>query len=214
MTSSPVITSVVFDFGGVIITTITEKIQRIADTLGCPMRQLHSIMMGPQHESGDHPWHRMERGELPRDELQGLIAPLAAVEGVHFQGNEFETLLLNNTYNINHYVLEHIGALKERGYKTGLLTNGMREFHDYLVTIVPEELFDVYIDSALVGMRKPEPRIFELTLQELGVKDPQEVVFLDDFMGNIEGARAAGMQVIHVSDPRVALDELEAMLTA
>jgi putative hydrolase of the HAD superfamily len=90
----------------------------------------------------------------------------------------------------------------------------MREFHPHLVTIVPEEMFDVYIDSALVGMRKPEPRIFELTLQELGVADPREVVFLDDFMGNIEGARAAGMQVIHVGDPRVALDELEAMLNA
>jgi FMN phosphatase YigB (HAD superfamily) len=51
-------------------------------------------------------------------------------------------------------------------------------------------------------------------LQELGVADPREVVFLDDFMGNIEGARAAGMQVIHVGDPRVALDELEAMLNA
>ncbi len=214
MTSSPAITSVVFDFGGVIITTITEKIQRIADSLGCPMPQLHSIMMGPQHESGDHPWHRMERGEVARDDLQGLIAPIAAAEGVHFQGNEFETLLLNSTYNINHYVLDHIAGLKERGYKTGLLTNGMREFHDHLVTIVPEELFDVYIDSALVGMRKPEPRIFEHTLQELGIINPAEVVFLDDFMGNIEGARAAGMQVIHVGDPRVALEELEAMLHA
>ena len=85
MTSSPAITSVVFDFGGVIITTITEKIQRIADSLGCPMPQLHSIMMGPQHESGDHPWHRMERGEVARDDLQGLIAPIAAAEGVHFK---------------------------------------------------------------------------------------------------------------------------------
>ena len=74
MSSSPAITSVVFDFGGVIITTITEKIQRIADSLGCPMPQLHSIMMGPQHESGDHPWHRMERGELARDDLQGLTS--------------------------------------------------------------------------------------------------------------------------------------------
>ena len=51
-------------------------------------------------------------------------------------------------------------------------------------------------------------------MQELGVSNPAEVVFLDDFMGNIEGARAAGMQVIHVGDPRKALDELEVMLRA
>jgi len=212
MNSSPPITTVVFDFGGVIITTIAKTIGIIAEGLNCPSSQLHTILMGPQHESGNHPWHRMERGEIARDDLQDLVAPLAAAEGVTLKGNEFRLLLQENMFDVNDYVLHHIASLRERGYKTGLLTNGMREFHERLRTIVPVELFDAYIDSSIVGMRKPEPRIFEYTLAELGVAHPIEAVLLDDFVGNIEGAQAAGMRTIHVGDPRVALQELEVLL--
>ena len=132
MSSSPRVTTVVFDFGGVIITTITKTIGIIAEGLGCPATQLHPILMGPQHESGDHPWHRMERGEIARDDLQDLVAPLAAAEGITFVGNEFKLLLQDNQFDVNEYVLEHIATLRDRGYKTGLLTNGMREFHPRL----------------------------------------------------------------------------------
>ena len=214
MSSNPRVTTVVFDFGGVIITTITKTIGIIADGLGCPTTQLHPILMGPQHESGNHPWHRMERGEIARDDLQDLVSPLAAAEGITFVGNEFKLLLQDNQFDVNEYVLEHIATLRDRGYKTGLLTNGMREFHPRLRTIVPIELFDAYIDSSMVGMRKPEPRIFEHTLAELNVTNPAEAVLLDDFMGNIEGAIAMGMRTIHVGDPRKALEDLEVLLAS
>jgi epoxide hydrolase-like predicted phosphatase len=204
--------SVVFDFGGVIITPITRTIGSIADGLGCSATDLHHILMGPQFESGDHPWHRLERGEIEQAQLQNLLTPIAAEQGVEFRGNEIQLLLQENAFDINHYVLDHIGSLRERGYKTALLSNSIKEFSAMLKQIVPPELFDAYIDSSQVGMRKPESRIFRHTLDQLGVSEASHAVFLDDFAGNLAGAQAVGMRTIHVVNPRVALDELESLL--
>lgn len=206
------ITSIVFDFGGVIITPITRTIGTIAEGLGCSASDLHHILMGPQYESGDHPWHKLERGEIEQHQLQELLTPIAADHGVAFRGNEVQLLLQENVFEINHYVLDHIADLRGRGFKTALLSNSIREFSPTLRQIVPVELFDAYIDSSDVGMRKPEPRIFHHTLESLGVADPSHSIFLDDFPGNLAGAQEIGMRTIHVTDPRTALEELEVSL--
>ena len=206
------ITSIVFDFGGVIITPITRTIGAIAEGLGCSASDLHHILMGPQYESGDHPWHKLERGEIEQHQLQDLLTPIAAEEGITFRGNEIQLLLKENMFEVNHYVLEHIADLRSRGFKTALLSNSIKEFSPTLRQIVPVELFDTYIDSSDVGMRKPEPRIFHHTLASLGVEDPALSIFLDDFLGNLAGAQEVGMRTIHVTDPRTALQELEALL--
>lgn len=208
------ITSIIFDFGGVIITPITRTIGTIADGLGCSATDLHHILMGPQYESGDHPWHKLERGEIEQHQLQELLVPIAVEHGVTFRGDEVRLLLQENMFEVNHYVLEHIAQLRGRGFKTALLSNSIREFSPTLRQIVPVELFDAYIDSSDVGMRKPEPRIFHHTLESLGVADPAHSVFLDDFPGNLAGAQEVGMRTIHVTDPRAALQELDALLGA
>jgi epoxide hydrolase-like predicted phosphatase len=206
------ITSIVFDFGGVIITPITRTIGTIAEGLGCASADLHHVLMGPQFESGDHPWHRLERGEIEQHQLQELLMPIAAEHGIAFRGDEVQLLLQDNMFEINHYVLEHIVDLRSRGFKTALLSNSIREFSSTLRRIVPTKLFDVYIDSSDVGMRKPEPRIFHHTLESLVVEDPSHSIFLDDFLGNLAGAQEVGMRTIHVTDPRAALEELESLI--
>lgn len=206
------IKAVIFDFGGVIITPITRQIGMIADDLGCSASELHHILMGPQFESGDHPWHQLERGEIEMHQLQDMLVPYAAAEGIDFRGDEVEKLLAPGMYEINFYVLEHIEDLRARGYKTALLSNSIKEFRPKLETDVPPHLFDAYIDSSHVGMRKPEAEIFHHTLEALAVTDPQEAVFLDDFQGNLAGAKAVGLRIIHVRDPRAALEELETLL--
>ena len=115
-------------------------------------------------------------------------------------------------YEVNHFVLEKIDELRGRGYKTALLSNSIREFRPKLEEDVPPRLFDAYIDSSHVGMRKPEPEIFHLTLRELGLDNPSDAVFLDDFAGNLAGATAVGLRTIHVRNPREALVELEDLL--
>ncbi|NBN89962.1 MAG: HAD family phosphatase [Actinobacteria bacterium] len=202
----------IFDFGGVIITPITRQIGMIAEGLGCSTADLHHVMMGPQFESGDHPWHRLERGEIGMEVLQELLEPIAAAAGMNFRGDEVEKILAPGMYEVNHFVLEKIGELRGRGYKTALLSNSIREFRPKLEEDVPPRLFDAYIDSSHVGMRKPEPEIFHRTLRELALDDPSHAIFLDDFAGNLAGAQAVGLRTIHVKNPHDALEELEVLL--
>jgi epoxide hydrolase-like predicted phosphatase len=204
--------AVVFDFGGVIITPITRTIGRIAEGLGTSVEVLAPVLMGPFEESSDdHPWHRLERGEIATEELQVLLAPHADAAGLALRGDEVELLLAPAAFEVNEYVLDAVDGLRARGVKVALLTNGIRSFRDRLAEICRRDRFDVYVDSAWVGMRKPEARIFEHVTELLGVA-PSATVFLDDFAGNLAAARAHGWRTIHVTDPRAALAELEAML--
>jgi epoxide hydrolase-like predicted phosphatase len=211
-TPSTDISAVIFDFGGVIITPITRQIGMIAEGLGVTTAELHHVMMGPQFESGDHPWHRLERGEIPMEVLQGMLEPIAAAAGMSFRGDEVEKILAPGMYEVNRFVLEKISELRGRGYKTALLSNSIREFRPKLEEDVPPHLFDAYVDSSHVGMRKPEPEIFHHTLAALGLEDASYAVFLDDFAGNLAGATAVGLRTIHVKNPREALGELDALL--
>jgi epoxide hydrolase-like predicted phosphatase len=211
-TTSSDISAVIFDFGGVIITPITRQIGMIAEGLGRTTAEVHHVMMGPQFESGDHPWHRLERGEIGMEVLQGMLEPIAAAAGMTFRGDEVEKILAPGMYEVNTFVLEKIAELRGRGYKTALLSNSIREFRPKLEEDVPPHLFDAYIDSSHVGMRKPEPEIFHHTMRALSLDDPSRAVFLDDFAGNLAGAQAVGLRTIHVKNPREALDELEGLL--
>jgi epoxide hydrolase-like predicted phosphatase len=112
------------------------------------------------------------------------------------------------------FVVETVRAVRARGVRTAIVTNNVREYGDAWRTLVPvAELFDVVVDSSEEGIRKPDPRIFLLTLERLGVADPTRVVFLDDFDGNLAAARALGMRTILVgADARPAMAELLALL--
>lgn len=211
-TPSTDISAVIFDFGGVIITPITRQIGMIAEGLGVTTAELHHVMMGPQFESGDHPWHRLERGEIPMEVLQGLLEPIAAEAGMSFRGDEVERILAPGMYEVNRFMIDKISELRGRGYKTALLSNSIREFRPKLEEDVPPHLFDAYVDSSHVGMRKPEPEIFHHTMAALGLEDASHAVFLDDFAGNLAGATAVGLRTIHVKNPREALVELDALL--
>jgi putative hydrolase of the HAD superfamily len=112
-------------------------------------------------------------------------------------------------------VIERARELRADGYRTAVLTNNAREVGDNWRAIVPvDELFDVVVDSSMVGMRKPNPAIYAHTAEVLGVA-AERCVFLDDAPGNIAGAEAAGMRAILVGlDVEPALRELDASLSA
>jgi putative hydrolase of the HAD superfamily len=94
------------------------------------------------------------------------------------------------------------------------VTNNIREYGDaWRSRLAIDELFDLVVDSCEEGVRKPDPAIYRTALQRLGVADPTRAVFLDDFAGNIDAARAVGMHGILVGpDPRPALEELDELL--
>ncbi len=108
-------------------------------------------------------------------------------------------------------MVQRIAALREDGYTIGLLTNSFKEFRSILESRVDFALFDAVVDSSEVGVRKPEPEIYDITTAALRWR-PGSIVYLDDFLANVEGARRAGWATIHVTDISEALDELDLLL--
>ena len=111
-------------------------------------------------------------------------------------------------------VVARVLELRRAGYKTGLITNNVREGSNMWRSLLAvDDLFDIVIDSSEVGIRKPNPAIFELALAKLGV-EPADAVFLDDLDSNVVAARRAGLMAILVGDPPdAAFDELDALLS-
>lgn len=98
--------------------------------------------------------------------------------------------------------------------KLGAITNNVaRDVESTRRTsgIDVQSLFDVVVESAIEGVRKPEPRIYQIACEKLSIR-PEEAVFLDDLGANLKGARSLGMHTIKVDDTLSALDELEAAL--
>ncbi len=206
------ITAVVFDFGGVLISPITDPLARIAQRHGVTLPQLFGVLLGPHDRSTeDHPWHRAERGELAVAEIMGHLAPWAAAAGMTLAGDEIDAIL-QAEFHIRTAVVDALAALHEAGYRTGLLTNSFREFRAFIETRVDFSLFDVVVDSSEVGLRKPDPAIYELTTARLGCA-PAEVLYLDDFIGNVDGARLAGWNAVHVTSERAVLDTIASWTT-
>lgn len=210
MASEPRIRAVVFDFGGVLITPITNQVGTLAGRHGTTLEEMVGIVLGPA-QSGAHPWHQAERGELAVAEIQDQLAPWAEDLGLTLHGDEMDALLAPGAYTVVTPMVERLARLREEGLRTALLTNTFREFRPTLETVVDLGLFDCVVESYAVGARKPEPAIYEATAAALGVGH-REIVYLDDFDHNLAPAAALGWTTIHVTDPVLALEELDSVL--
>jgi putative hydrolase of the HAD superfamily len=208
---TPAVRAVVFDFGGVLITSITNQIGGVAERHGLPMRTMLQILMGP-HESGDHPWHRAERGELAVADIQAGLQPYAEPHGIVLAGDEIDALMRPGGYTVVRAMNDKVAELRDRGFATALLTNTFAEFRPTMERDIRFADFTCVVESFAVGSRKPEPGIYEAAQAMLGVA-ADEIVYLDDFEQNVDAARALGWRVVHVGpDPLAALPELESVL--
>jgi putative hydrolase of the HAD superfamily len=206
------IEAVIFDFGGVFTSSpFTGLHQWHVDKGLDPVKGLR-IVFGPYDQDTDHPWHRVERGEIALEAAAEQIKALAAESGMDLDLREMFGAL-GGADGARTDVVETALDIRRRGFRTALITNNIAEFSDGWRAMIPvEEIFEVVVDSSAIGIRKPDPRIYELTLEQLGV-DAEVSVFLDDAAGNIEAARAVGMQAILVGDDHtVAFAELDALL--
>jgi putative hydrolase of the HAD superfamily len=199
------IEAVLFDFSGVLTTSPWPAMTATA-------RGDLALLVGPYHEDTDHPWHRLERGEITIEEWTIAVKAIADEAGTTLDFGPLSALLDNLA--VHDAVVSHVRALREDGYQTALVTNNVREGSARWRAMLPvDELFDVAVDSSAVGMRKPNPAIFVHTLSLLGGVPPGRAVFLDDIEGNLVGARRAGLHTILVpDDPTPALAELDALL--
>lgn len=202
-----------FDFGGVFIDSPFEAAERVGNELGTDPIQLLEIVFGPYHDDTDHPWHRLERGEVGLEEARTEIVAIGEAAGVDTDPYRVLQLLAGNA-TPREPMIERVRTLRAGGVRTALVTNNIREFRDGWLSLLPfDELFDVIVDSSELGIRKPNPAIFEHALRELGNVSPLNSIFLDDYEGNIDAAERLGIHGILVGyEPTAALALLDAVI--
>ena len=208
------IDAVLFDFGGVVtranpFTALAEA--GAGDDLTA--EAVLDILIGPYDSDTNHPFHRMERGEITGVEWYDEVSKVLSGFDITLDASKLAGAF--SSLGVHNVVIERIQSLKDDGYQTGLITNNVKEAATGWQGMVDLTMFDVVIDSCMVGMRKPNPAIYKLALDELGGVAPARAVFLDDAAGNVAGAEAVGMHAILVGpDPLPALAELDEILAS
>ena len=111
----------------------------------------------------------------------------------------------------NATMIDYMRRLRDRRYRLAICTNNVREWEPVWRSMLPvDEIFETVVDSGFVGARKPEARIYEMTLERLGLPG-SACLFIDDLLPNIEGARAAGLAAVHFRDNDQAIPEVRAL---
>ncbi len=197
--------AVIFDFGGVILSSPFEAFARYEAANGLPdglLRQLNAT------NPDDNAWARLERSQVDLPGFADLYEAEARDAGYTIDGRAVLAMLGGE---VRPAMVEALRRCHER-LRTGLLTNnfvvgvGNGGMAATLGSVLAH--FDVIVESSQVGVRKPDPAIYDLVCTELGVT-PAEAVFLDDLGVNLKPARALGMTTIKVGDPAVAIADLE-----
>ena len=198
------IRAVLWDFGGVISSSPFEAFGHYEQRNGLPSGFIRGLNATNPDSNA---WALLERSEVGFDEFCALFESEAQAAGHRLDAREVMALLAGE---IRPAMVEAVRRCQQR-LKTALLTNNFVGFDsgDRSPQVAPIfELFDVIIESSQVGVRKPDPRFYEMACKELAV-EPSEAVFLDDLGINLKPARAMGMTTIKVADPDQALAELE-----
>jgi epoxide hydrolase-like predicted phosphatase len=204
--------AVLFDFGGVFTVSPFTAARQGGSDLGIDVELAMELCFGSYHEDSDHPWHRLERGEVPLGEARTALIALASERGHDIDPFTLLAGLVQEDTQRDE-VVERARSVRDRGVRTALVTNNIAEFSDAWRSMVPvDELFELVVDSCEVGVRKPDPRIFEIALERMRVP-ADRAVFLDDHPANVAAAEALGMRGIVVGDDRLAaFDELDRLL--
>lgn len=208
---SPAARALISDFGGVLTTPLQQGFLAYQDESGVTLEQLGMAIAQAAAENGENPLYALERGEISDAEFRRRVE-------AHLDG-EVDLARLQSLYfahiEPNPTMVQFVREVRDNGVRTALLTNNVREWEARWRSKVPEidELFEVVVDSAFVGLRKPDPAIYELTLDRLGdgVR-ASDCVFVDDLDINCDAARALGMAAVRFAEPSQAIAEIESAL--
>jgi len=200
--------AVVFDLGGVVFPSPLDVFRAYERDHGLPHRFLSEVVLAdPEHGA----WSRLERGVLNFDEFCDAFDAECAAHGGDVSARDLMGAVRVGL-DARPEMVTAIGAIRRRGLKTAALTNNWADDPARTNRTWPtEDWFDVMVESAVEGLRKPDPRIYALVCERLEVSPPA-TVFLDDLGANLKPARELGMTTIKVAEPEVALAELEAVL--
>ena len=222
--------AVLWDFGGVILTSPFEAFRRYESATGLPQDFIRTINSTNPHSNA---WALLERSDISTKEFDELFAQESSARGHRVPGADVLALLSGD---IRPNMVAALDAVIAAGFKTACLTNNMVTTTNDMVTTNNDMVttndntettsessneraseltavmnrFDVIVESSKVGVRKPEPRFYEIACEMLDVT-PGECVFLDDLGINLKPAAAMGMRTIKVADPVDAISQLAAI---
>jgi putative hydrolase of the HAD superfamily len=206
--------AVLWDFGGVILSSPFEAFNHYEERGGLPRDFIRSVNATNPHSNA---WARLERTEISPDEFDAAFHDDSTALGHSVRGFDVLALLAGE---VRPEMVRALDRVKEEGYRTACLTNnivnrvieGAEEADPRAVEIARiMDRFDVIVESSKVGVRKPEPRFYEIACAALGV-EPAACVFLDDLGINLKPAAAMGMTTIKVLGAEQAIADLERVL--
>ncbi len=207
-----IIEAILWDFGGVLTTSPFEAFNRFEAENGLPTNFIRGInATNPEHNA----WAQFESSRISIEQFDAQFAEESAALGHRIQGRQVVDLLSGS---LRPRMVETLKRCKDR-FRVACITNNVKAGTGPSMARSPERaeqmaavmaLFDVVVESSVEGMRKPDPRIYELTCQRLGVA-PSHAVFLDDLGINLKPARALGMHTIKVLDEAQAIEDLSAL---
>jgi putative hydrolase of the HAD superfamily len=206
------IRALISDFGGVLSTPLSRGFLAYQEEAGISLEELGLAMARAGEAHGEHPLFALERGEIAEAEFARRLEE--QLDGRFDLGRlrelYFERLEPNET------MIRYVAQLRARGLRTALLTNNVREWEPLWRGKLPQldRIFELVVDSAFVGLRKPDPEIYELTLERLGGDlRAGECLFVDDLEVNCETARALGMTAVRFQTAKQAIAELDSALS-
>ena len=204
--------AVISDFGGVLTTPLIESFAAFQRHSGISPQQLAEAMRRATDASdGRHPLYELEKGAITEaDFLRQVERALGSGVKLDSFREQYFTHL-----HPNEPMIDYMRTLRARGLRMAMLTNNVREWEPHWRAKLPDidEIFELVVDSAFVGMRKPDPAIYRLTLERLGDGlRAEECLFVDDVDVNCDAARGVGMRAVQFHDAGQAIGEVEAAL--
>ena len=204
--------AVISDFGGVLTTPLIQSFVAFQDQTGIAMETLGSAMQRIAERDGSHPLFELEKGELTEASFLERIADELEPELGHRPEMHRFSEIYFDALEPNPPMIELMRELKGRGLRMALLTNNVREWEPLWRSMIPiDALFEVVVDSAFVGCRKPDPKIYQITLERIGLAG-NDCLFVDDVEVNCDAARELGMTAVHFQVNEQAIEEIRAAL--
>ncbi len=205
--------AVVCDFGGVLTTPLHLSFQAVEQETGVGLEPIGRAMQRAAEHRGEFPLFELETGRLSEVEFLALLGEHLEPELGHRPTFEGFRDIYFSALDPNSPMVDLMRDVGARGYRMALLTNNVREWEPSWRSMVPvDDLFELVVDSAAVGMRKPDREIYELTVERLDGIDAAECLFVDDTKHNCEMAIELGMTAVHFRDNDQAIAEINAAL--
>jgi putative hydrolase of the HAD superfamily len=206
------IEAIVSDFGGVLTSPLLDSFAAFQQSSGIPLESLGIAMAAVAQRQGKNPLFELETGRMSEQAFlqaigEALTVQLGQPAELHGFGERYFEHL-----DPNPRMIDYMRELKGRGFRLAICTNNVREWEQLWRAKLPvDEIFDVVVDSAFVGARKPEPRIYEITLERLGLP-ASAALLVDDTELNCTAARDFGLEAVWFRSTEQAIDEIEAVI--